>query len=38
MRPFGEVVIAAPDQEYSGAGAAIGALHIIQPEVQRRHI
>ena len=38
MRSFGEVVIAAPDQEYSGAGAAIGALHIIQPEVQRRHI
>lgn len=38
MRPFGEVVIAAPDQEYSGAGAAIGALHIIQPEVHERHV
>ena len=23
MKPFGDVVIAAPDQEYSGAGAAI---------------
>jgi 5'-nucleotidase len=38
MRPFGEVVIAAPDQEYSGAGAAIGALHIIQPEVHKRQV
>ena len=25
MRPFGEVVIAAPDREFSGAGAALGA-------------
>ena len=38
MRPYGEVVVAAPDQEYSGAGAAIGALHIIQPEIQKRTI
>ena len=38
MREFGEVVIAAPDQEYSGAGAAIGALHLIQPELHRREI
>ncbi len=38
MRPFGEVVIAAPDQEYSGAGAAIGALHLIQPEVHQRTV
>ena len=38
MRPFGEVVIAAPDTEYSGAGAAIGALHIIQPEVHERRV
>ncbi|MEM8924748.1 MAG: 5'/3'-nucleotidase SurE [Actinomycetota bacterium] len=30
---LGEVMIVAPDQEYSGAGAAIGALHIMQPEV-----
>jgi len=33
-----EVVVIAPDQEYSGAGAAIGALHLIQPEVRRAHI
>ncbi len=33
-----EVVVAAPDQEYSGAGAALGALHLIQPEVRRGHI
>ena len=38
MREFGEVVIAAPDQEYSGAGAAIGALHLIQPEVSKRNV
>jgi 5'-nucleotidase len=33
-----EVVVAAPDQEYSGAGAALGALHLIQPEVRLGHI
>ena len=38
MREFGDVVIAAPDQEYSGASAAIGALHIMRPEVHRRHV
>ena len=38
MLPYGEVVVAAPDQEYSGASAAIGALHIMQPEVHRRRI
>ncbi|MDO8362748.1 MAG: 5'/3'-nucleotidase SurE [Actinomycetota bacterium] len=35
MRRHGEVVIAAPDREYSGAGAAVGALHLMRPEVQR---
>jgi 5'-nucleotidase len=30
-----EIVIVAPDKEYSGAGAAIGALHLMQPEVHR---
>jgi 5'-nucleotidase len=35
MCPFGDVVIAAPDREFSGAGAALGALHLMQPEVQR---
>ena len=38
MRDYGEVVVAAPDQEYSGAGAAIGALHIMQPEMHRRAV
>ena len=38
MRPFGEVVIAAPDREFSGAGAALGALHLIQPEVHKAHV
>jgi 5'-nucleotidase len=31
----GEVVIAAPDQEYSGAGASLGPLHLLQPEIHR---
>lgn len=35
MQQFGEVVIAAPDREYSGAGAAIGALWLNRPEVHR---
>ena len=30
-----EVVVAAPDREYSGAGAALGTLHLIRPEVRR---
>lgn len=30
-----EVVIAAPDSEYSGAGAALGALHLIAPVIRR---
>jgi 5'-nucleotidase len=29
----GEVIVAAPDSEYSGASAALGALHVIRPEV-----
>jgi 5'-nucleotidase len=33
-----EVHVVAPDQEFSGAGAALGALHLIQPEVRRAHI
>jgi 5'-nucleotidase len=33
-----DIIVAAPDQEYSGAGAALGALHVIQPEVRRAHI
>ena len=38
MKPFGDVVIAAPDREFSGAGAALGALHLIQPEVSRASV
>ncbi len=33
-----EVVVAAPDREFSGAGAALGALHLIQPEVVKSSI
>ncbi len=38
MKPFGDVVIAAPDREYSGAGAAIGALWLNRPEVHRMQL
>ena len=38
MREHGDVVIVAPDSEYSGAGAALGALHLMQPEVRRVEI
>lgn len=34
MRVHGEVLIVAPDGEYSGAGAALGPLHLIRPEVR----
>lgn len=35
MRVHGDVVVIAPDSEYSGAGAAVGALHLIQPQARR---
>ena len=38
MRPFGEVTVVAPDAEYSGASAAIGALHLMKPQIERRDI
>lgn len=38
MRRFGDVVIVAPDREFSGASAALGALHLIQPEVRRADV
>lgn len=38
MQPFGEVVIVAPDQEFSGAGAALGALHLMHPEIHRAQV
>lgn len=31
----GDVTVVAPDDEYSGASAALGALHLMQPEVHR---
>ena len=36
--PRGDVVVAAPDREYSGAGAGLGALHLLQPEIHRAAI
>jgi 5'-nucleotidase len=35
LTDIAEVVVAAPDREYSGAGAALGTLHLIHPEVRR---
>ncbi|MEY2451623.1 MAG: 5/3-nucleotidase [Acidimicrobiaceae bacterium] len=35
---LGDVVVAAPDREYSGASAALGTLHLIRPEVHRVRI
>ncbi|NLD78068.1 MAG: 5'/3'-nucleotidase SurE [Acidimicrobiales bacterium] len=34
LTALGDVVVVAPDREYSGASAALGALHIIRPEVR----
>ena len=38
MLPFGEVVVGAPDTEYSGASSSFGALHLIRPELQIANI
>ncbi len=38
MRPFGDVVIAAPNTEYSGYGAALGTLHNMKPDVRVEHV
>jgi 5'/3'-nucleotidase len=35
MRKFGDVTVVAPDDEYSGASAALGALHNMHPEVHQ---
>jgi len=35
MRPIGEVVVAAPDREYSGYGAALGSFSEMKPEIHR---
>jgi len=34
MKQFGDVIIVAPDREFSGAGAAIGAIWEMRPEVE----
>jgi 5'-nucleotidase len=38
LLPLGDVMIVAPDGEYSGASAAFGPLHLIRPEVQERTV
>jgi 5'-nucleotidase len=38
LTAVGEVVVAAPDREHSGAGAALGALHLVRPEVRAASI
>jgi 5'-nucleotidase len=38
MTAHGDVTVVAPDDEYSGASAALGALHRIQPEVHQTQI
>ena len=35
MSSLGDVVVVAPDSEYSGASASVGALHLIHPEVRK---
>ncbi len=41
MRRHGDVVVVAPEIEYSGAGAGVGPLHLIKPQARsdddRRH-
>lgn len=36
--PLGDVVIVAPDEEYSGFGAALGTLHTMHPVVHRAQV
>lgn len=38
MRQYGDVTIVAPDSEFSGAGAAIGAIWEMKPEVHEAHV
>ena len=38
LTDLGDVMVVAPDQEYSGASAAIGALHVMQPEAHEVHL
>lgn len=38
MRAHGDVVVVAPDSDYSGSGAAIGPIHLMDPKVQTGHV
>src|SRR4051812_11575796 len=38
LSDLADVVVAAPDREYSGAGAGLGTLHLLHPEVRTVHI
>jgi 5'-nucleotidase len=38
MADLGEVTVVAPDKEYSGASASLGALQLLRPEVHRRRV
>jgi len=38
LAEVGDVVVVAPDREYSGFGAALGTLHLMEPEVRRVHL
>ena len=38
LRPIGDVVIAAPDREYSGYGAALGSFSEMKPEVHQASV
>ena len=38
MREHGDVVVVAPDSEYSGAGASLGPLHLIRPDVHKANL
>jgi 5'-nucleotidase len=38
MVSLGDVTVVAPDQEYSGFGAALGSMHRIRPEVHRTRV
>lgn len=38
MRRFGDVTIVAPDSEYSGAGASIGPLHLMETVIKEETV
>jgi len=38
LTEVGDVVVVAPDREYSGFGAALGTLHLMEPDIRRVHL